>query len=221
MDLSLKVLEVCKNKFGKGNFYGFDFDNKDLLVNTSEEEFRKTFEALADNKLIENTDEGVHFTELAHHFFNMMINPEQVVIINNHVSNMVTRVYFRNTYYLYIMENKEDESIKLELMPMLDQVVGAFVYALNLKDKTTDQQNENDFEIEGKSWKEDREVVSELIINGKYLPEKVFYQISLTKGDNNKKEEREEELSNLVNEITYWLLNSISDQYKREENKPD
>lgn len=221
MDLSLKVMELCKNKFGKGDFYGFDFDSNDLLGSMSEEEFQEVFDVLAGNELIEITDEGVHFTALAHHFFNMMINPEQVVIITNHVSDMITRVYFRNTYYLYILENKADKSVRLDLMPMLDQVVGAFVSALHLEAKNAKNQNENDFEVEGKSWTMDRNLVSELAITGKYLPEKVSYQISLTKGENNKKEEREEELSNLVNDITYWLLNAISDQYKRKENKLD
>jgi len=221
MDLTLKVMELCKNKFGKGNFYGFDFGNNDLSVSLSQEELQTVFDALVENELVDNSDEGVHFTPLAHHIFNMMVNPEQVVIITNHVSNMITRIYFRNTYYLYVMENKEDESVKLELLPMLDQVVGAFVYALNLENKKTNEQYINDFEIEGKSWKENREIASELAICGNYQLEKVIYQISLTKGNKNKKEEREEELSNLINSITYWLFNAVSDQYKGEENKSE
>ena len=213
MRLSLRAIQLCQMKFGKGRFYGFEQMDEADLEHISEEDAKQDFNELIQNGIIDTSNDSIHISALGQHIFNMMLEPEQYIILDNKASNVCIRVYIRNTYYLCIIENKKvktdydyDRYI-LELLPTLELVIGAFTYALQDNDV---KQTQQDIRIEGKAWKKDRKNCSEIEICGKYENEKIYGQIVEQKEDaENRKSEFESEISELINQLTVWMFGNI------------
>lgn len=215
MRLSLKTIEICRRKYGKGDFYGFDQMNEFLLEDLVQEDVESDFEELLQNGILEVSEDEIHFNALGHHIFNMMITPEQYIVIENGAKKMSIRIYVRNAYYLCVIEDQnirdydDYNKYKVKLLPDLNLVVGAFVHGLNVNGTST--MENNDISIRGKAWNKGREVHAEMEINGYYDQETVCYQRKeIENGLTKCQEEAESDVSELVNALTKWLFDKIA-----------
>lgn len=220
MRLSLRALELCCTKFGKGSFYGFEQTGESALNGITEEDAAKDFDELLQNGIISVMGDDIHISALGHHIFNMMITPEQCIILDNETIGICVRIYIRNAYYLCVMENKNIESTDsydryiFDLLPRLDMIVGAFVYILH-NTKNSEKQN---VRIIGKAWDEERNVISE------FTAEDVICQSGTaccnideeSNGTKKETEKFEDEVSALINKLTMWMFGNISAIYEKE-----
>ena len=229
MKLSLRAIELCRRKWGKGLFYGFENIDKSILESVSKEKVREDFDVLTQNGIIDFCDGEIHISALGHHIFNMMHEPEQYITLSNEVNGICVRVYIRDAYYLCVIADKtikeddEDGRYIIKLLPKLDFVIGSFVHALYCEEKRTlergdmRKETKQDIQIEGKSWNKNGEVISEIMILGNYQLDGVYWKsIEKFEGYEYKKEEFEGEISQLVNEVTKWLFQKISIVNKKE-----
>ena len=221
MRLSWKTLELCKVKFGKGNFYGFEKIADDIVDNISEEELGQAFSELTENEFLNQENAHIHFSALGQHIFNMMLEPEQYIMVENKVDDMRARLYIRDTYYLCVMNDAslspdgKTESYIIELLPYLDLVVGSFVHTLNHSEggmPARESEDVSDICIVGKSWDKNREEVSQITVAGNYCEEGICCQISEWNQDK-KVVQRDVvgENCELINWLTSWLFKQISE----------
>lgn len=223
MKLSLKAIELCRMKYDKGIFCGFEWVDNSILCNISEAESRLYFDELLQNKIIDFSDDNMHISALGQHIFNMMLKPEQYIILDNIVEGKCVRIYIRNAYYLCIIEDrtlKSDDgynSYTFKLLPRFEFVVGSFVYALHHNEKNLsvrindDKQAEQDIKIVGRAWNKNREFLSEISMYANYYEENIHCQmVKEVEGLERKLDEFENETSELINKLTIWVLKQIS-----------
>lgn len=222
MRLSLRAIELCRIKFGKGVFVGFESIDESILSGISEVDARRDFDELTQNGIIDFIDDDIHISALGQHIFNMMLEPEQYIMLDNTADNICARIYIRNTYYLCVLEDKKVKSNDVydryifELLPRLDLLVGSFAYVLHRNKKHMsvadgNRQVEQDIRIVGKAWNKDRKIISEIMICGKYHMDAIQYQmVEQIDGVETKVKELESETSELVNKLTKWMFEKIS-----------
>ena len=140
MKLSLNAIEICKNKFGKGELRGFDLSGGADKNEMSRSAAYAVFDELDEAGMLVMADGELHISALGQHILNMMLTPELFLVLDSGLKEVCVRVYIRDAYYLCVLENKaitsdtNAERFTLELVPGFEQVVGAFVYALYKKD---------------------------------------------------------------------------------------
>lgn len=216
MQLSLKTIELCRRKLGEKILCGFEQYTDLVKQEISVEDGEKAFNELVENELINLSEENIRLNALGQHILNMMANPDQFIMIENMSSNIIVRIYIRNVYYLSVVERvgaqtDDDESkISVNLLPTFNQVVGAFAFSLSLENEAGISNNDRgyDFHITGKAWDEDRNVISDYSINGNYENENIRYQ---TVTDNKPGTETESDVSTLINYLTTWMFDRISE----------
>lgn len=215
MRLSLKAIELCRTKLGKGAFCGFEQKEDAVSDTLSQEELSRDFDELTQNGIIDITDGNIHFSALGQHIFNMMLLPEQYIMLYNAADNKCVRIYIRNTYYLCVIEEKNEKLI-FKLLPKLDLVVGAFVHALHRKDNHVPFEKDNnhigkDLLITGKAWNKERNEISIITIQGNYENGAIHYQmVEEAGGVVSTAGNFETETSELVNMLTKWMFDKIS-----------
>lgn len=225
MLLSLKTLELCRTILGKDRFWGFE-EIKEMDMNSVTEEMAESmYDELNESELLEEYGEAVQINALGQHIFSMMAEPEQFIKIENALDGICVRLYFRNTYYLCVFEEERfktkdgHRAYKIELLPLLDHVVGAFVYALHRGEKTLPDQSvisekmRQDIKVMGKAWSGEGEEFSRLHITGRYQKENICCQIHT--GDYTEGQQVEWDTSTLVNTITKWLFSGFSESMKK------
>ncbi len=222
MRLSLKAIELCRTKFGKGEFCGFEQNEESVIDPMLQEVTSRDFDELTQNGIIDITDDNIHISALGQHIFYMMLEPEQYIMLDNEADNKRVRIYIRNTYYLCVIEDKKVKSKDeynryiFKLLPKLDLVVGAFVHALHRKDNYASLKNDNDnikqdISIIGKAWNTERNEISQITIQGNYENGAIHYQmIEEIEGVESKPKNFETETSELVNMLTKWTFDKIS-----------
>ena len=193
MRLSYDALEICRKKYNKGSFWDINDPAIDTDDDMSPKEGVHIFDELWKNELIDTTGGDIHISALGHHILQMLIYPEIYIRIDNKVMNSRTRIYFRNTYYLLVLENSagSGEAI-VELLPDLKYVVGAFAYAVNTDDAMSPSEssdrnkNDDNIKVYGDRLNKDRQVLSRLEIT-------------------------ESDQVSLVNSITGWILQQLKE----------
>lgn len=229
MELSSKAIELCRKKMRKGTFCGFEQMSEATLEHISEEEASKVFDELRESGVIDLVDGNIHISALGQHIFHMMLQPDQYIMIDNLVEDICARIYIRNTYYLCVMRDSkvaaesEYEGYRVDLLPTLEPVIGAFVYAMyGMESQAPSVINKEkkagmDIRIVGKAWDKERNIISEIEIEGKYHRENICYQkIEMQEGLRCEQEESECEPHELVNTLTKWMFVEIS---KRDEGR--
>lgn len=220
MRLSLRALEMCRVKYGKGIFCGMEPMEESYFNDMTEADAGKDYDELIQNGMIENATGDIRISALGQHILGMLVAPEQYIMLNNVADSVCVRVYIKNTYYLCVMEEKETEDSDecsryiVELLPTLELVVGAFLHAIHREEATSQLQastGRNILEIEGKAWSKNREINAELAISGEYVGEGMRCQMLKPV-----KEEFDCELYRLINKITEWVLKNIAETYESE-----
>ncbi|MBR3524723.1 MAG: hypothetical protein IKO11_02655 [Lachnospiraceae bacterium] len=210
MKLSREDIEICRFKCRKSTLIGFE--KRDAFPSgITEEEADAVFDRLTGNSLIEVYEENIRLSAFGHFLINTMSEPEQFVMLENESNGTVTRIYFRNAFYLWVFEHKKKDGtteLVLELLPDLKMVVGALVTALRRRE--TDKENRK-IRITGKAWNREGELASDLMINGKLEKERTQYQIEIA-ADSGEVTEQETEICDLVNLITMWVFGRISER---------
>lgn len=196
MNLSQRAIALCRMKYGKGELLGFENVNYDILNNLTEEDEEAVIRELAEAELLESTDEIIHLGALAHHMLNMMIEPEQLIRIDNDKDDVAVSVYIRNTFYLCVIDNKklthtgDPQKYTIELLPRVDLIVGAFTYALG-KDNENDPKSDcRGLKIAGTAWDKDRNITAEISLTGE--------------------EDDFSDISSVINTITMWMLDNLA-----------
>lgn len=223
MKLSFNAIQICKNKYGCGELYGIENNNFSTSRYESPEDTANVFEELTQSDLIDLQNETVQISFLGQHILNMMINPEIFFMIDNNWLSVNVRIYIKNAFYLCVVENKlitsetDSERFIIELLPGFDQVIGAFVYSLYNKDTENSEEIElydsnynpdleSDFRITGLSNN------SELRICGNIKSNSICYQITeTTNKDSAETTIAETDLSSLVNKLSGWMFNKLSE----------
>lgn len=196
MKISENALQLCNVKFGKGMFYGFEYMDAQVLEELAEEEANKIFEELLQNNLIDFKEGNVHISALGQHICNMLYEPEQYIYLENTENHRIIKIYIRNTYYLSVIEEthteRKEKEYQFELLPQLELVTSAFVYALYQQGKKNDNAG---IQVRGIAWDKDRNCVSELDIT---------------------RQPASEELPVIINQVTNWMLQNMEKRYKEE-----
>ena len=112
MKLSLRTIELCRMKFGKGIFKGFELNPVYNISSLSEEDVQKDFDILLNNEILEVNDR-VQIIALGQHIFNMMVAPEQFIYIDNEIKKIHTRVYLKIAFYLCVIEDKKISVLRI------------------------------------------------------------------------------------------------------------
>lgn len=192
MKLSGNALQLCNMKFGKGVFYGFEKINVFEAGILSEKEAREVFDELLENGLIDLSTEDVHISALGQHICNMLCEPEQYIYLENKNNRKSVKIYIRNTYYLSIIEDLdsgEKRKYQMELLPRLELVTSAFVYALYQKENTKDKA---DIKVMGWAWNRNRKCVSEILIVEQIISD---------------------EIPERINRLTNWMIQNLANRY--------
>jgi hypothetical protein len=231
MKLSLRELEICKNRCGKDNLQGFEVTEDNILDPdiVSKESLKKDIEELLNEQILERSADMIRISALGRHIMNLMEKPEQFVMIENNISGSRIRVYLGNTYYLYLAEDRKilsedsNDRFLLEYLPDLKLVVGAFVNAIHIPVKdvmaSADKgEGKNHVKITGISVGEDGTEDSGIIINADYADdEHMEYEITdLRTGAADKKKTH---ISEMINTLTGWMFNRLSETMERKERK--
>jgi len=219
MRLSLRALEICRVKYGKGIFCGMELVEESYFDELAEADIRKDYDILLQNEMIENATGTIRISALGQHILGMLVAPEQYIMINNVADSVCVRVYIKNAYYLCVLEDKKVEAYDeydryiVELLPNLDLVVGSFVHAIHREEAASlmVDDGQNPLEIVGKAWNKDGEVCSEITISGEYFEEGIHCQMLKPV-----KEEFDCESYRLINKITEWVLKNIAATYESE-----
>ena len=208
MKLTIEEIEICRRKCGKGSLMGFEKTGS-LDRELSEEEADRVFDRLAENGLIEIFEDSIRLSAFGHFLISIMSEPEQFIMLENPTNGTITRLYLRNAYYLCVIEYKNAgrDRLILELLPDLKQVVGSFVFALQ-KDGKTEKKEE--LRVTARSWNKEGAPVGDLMILGGYEDNRIRYQMTDTVEDPGN-EKQEEEIYEVVNRITAWLLGRIAE----------
>lgn len=221
MKLSARAFELCRIKMGKREVCGFE--QLDDTVPDSLSEAEKILDELFQNEMLDTVNGDIHISALGQHFLHMMCEPEQYIMIDNTIDERCIRIYLRNTYYLCVLEDnkmnserKESEYI-LELLPTFDLVVGAVAYGLHRDNNSVLIKQEKQkccsdvhFRIICKAWNEDREVYKEMDMYGTYVGNYINYRIDKDM------EEYKSDVCVMINKVTGWMLDEISEKYKNE-----
>ncbi len=212
MELSVNTIEILNARYGKGKLFGFE-NNTGSAETLSKEEAERIYDELAGNELIDLSEEGVHISALGHHILDMMISPEQFIVIDNKALQLDMKLYFRNTYYLSVLENKvRPGRLTVDLLPGLKEVVSAFVFAVYRdKDaaKKTEDEHRDDFDIRAAagSWNSGRVLTNAIDIKGNYTDNGIRYILTEKNAtDRGESEESECRVSEFVNTLTEWLF---------------
>lgn len=223
MKLSFNAIQICKNKYGRGDLYGIENNNFSTSKYESPEDTANVFEELIQSDMIDLQNETVQISALGQHILNMMIRPEIFFMIDNNWLSVNVRIYIKNAFYLCVVENKlitsetDSERFIIELLPGFDQVIGAFVYALynkstdnsediELYDSNSNPDIESDFRITGLSNN------SELRMCGNIKGNTICYQITETTDEDFAETTiAETDLSSLVNKLSGWMFNKLSE----------
>lgn len=223
--LSFKTIALCRRKYGKGEFYGFEDVEESILDNLSEEELSQDVDELMRNEMIAGSGDDINFSPLARYIFRMMTEPEQFIMLRNEANGKCVKIYILDAYYFGVVEDKAkneelgDDRCTLVLLPLLDNIIQSFSYALYLEeDGAIGGGRENpDFHVIGKSWNKDRKLISDLAIRGNYLPGKVRYEmLEHVAAPTGQAEEFESDTRGLINRITAWMFEQIAAMYESE-----
>ncbi len=214
-DLSLAL---CMKKCNINRLYGFDKGFSSLTDEINEDNAEMVMEEMEKSGLMTLSKEEICINALGQFVINIMSNPDQMLYFVNKCRRV--RVYFKNTYYLYIIENKGKKGYLIDFLPDLKHVVGSFIYAMDLDE--TDQKNtgngneesgeDNDFEVFGVSWNENRDPASKIEIYGVIDGKSIDYEILKKKNGLEKREKRKkEDVCSVINEVTEWLFKELPD----------
>lgn len=230
MNLSFMAIEICREKFGKGELCGFEQSKKPDIDSISEEDAVRVFDELLQSEMVTLDNDDIHISALGHHIMNMMIEPEVLIMLENLCLHLQINIYIRNAYYLCVVEEKHTEAdgesgrLSVDLLPGFKQVIGAFVYALYREDKMESQENfdikrpEHDIRIIGRAWDKDRRISSEMTVYGNYHNNSIrCHLVEEMDGMEHKVEDVEYEVSVLVNRLTSWMFDKVSVIVAREE----
>ena len=231
MELSLAAINLCASKFGKGKPCGFETTEERTTETMSEAETERIFDELVQNEMIVLSEDGIHISALGQHILNMMISPDQFIVLDNEILQVNVKIYIKNTYYLCAVEDKaasianQSSIITIELLPGLREVVSSFAYALYLENENESSADEReewqiDYDIcaIAKAWDRDRIPTSEIVMTGEYNDASLRYQVveehggirSVSDGLNC-------EVSDFVNFLTKWMFARLSETMEREE----
>lgn len=213
MKLSLSTIALCRMKYGKGLFYGFEQLKENIFDELSEVEMRKDFEQLTKEGMIGLYSDDIHITALGQHIFNMMLEPEQYILLKNEINEICIRMYIRNVYYLCVIQDsklKKEEEYILKLLPRLELVSGSFTYVLYPNEKENvipDKFDSENIVILRKTWDKNRKISSEIKILGRYCKEGIFYRIM----KNGEESVKKSEISDLINVLVKWTFKPIQE----------
>lgn len=230
MKLSLRELEICKNRCGKDKLQGFEEvdDNTPDLDSISNEELEKDVRELLRNELMEASADSIVMSALGWHVMNLMEKPEQFIMIENNVSGLCERLYISNTYYLYLAENRKIEAkdsndrFILEYLPDLKMVVGSFVSSIRIPQKDL---NEISYEgaktaisITGRSWNDNGEEDPGIDITADYAGDECM-EYDVLDPHTGVSEKKKSHMSEMINFITKWLFERLSETMQRKEKR--
>ena len=213
MELSFSTLAMCADKYGKGTLYGFDGAD---VGTVSESNAKRAYDELVRSEMIDVSGDSVYINAFGQHILNMMIEPEIFIMLDNDFLGINVRVYVRNAYYLCAVEKKDGsaENLVMELLPNLKDVVSSFVYALYREsaEVASNAQESGSIRIVAKAWDEHRNPTSDMETYAEYCHENIRYHSVETLGDQAKEtDESECEVSSLVNRLTKWMFDRISE----------
>ena len=210
MKLSVTAMELCADKFGKGKLYGFD--HKSSAETITQEEAAHIYDELVQSEMIVISEEGVHISALGQHILHMMITPEQYIMLENKVLDLNMKLYFKDAYYLCLLENKAGSGkFTVDLLPGLKEVVSAFVFALYREDQSPAEQKD-DIHVTARAWNKDRISVSEMEIHGSYLDGNIRYSLNeISKTSSEETNGLMCPVSEFVNNLTKWLFARLSE----------
>jgi len=192
MNLSWRAMTLCAQRTGIGPLCGFEETDGAAADGLTQEEAEQVLGGLMDSGMMDLSGDEVRVSDLGYHLLHMMNTPEICVRLEREDGDRRVRFYERNTYYLCVIEDLREtsadsyERFRLELLPKLELVVGAFAYAL--------QSGEGEIRISGQAWNRERECVSE-------------YRVTEPAGA---------DVSEAVNRLTAWMLTQIGEGYRRE-----
>ena len=155
MNLSWRALTLCGQRTGIGALRGVEGMPEAALEDLTPEEAEEVFDGLTDSEMMDFSGEEPRVSDLGYHLLHMMNTPEIYVRLEREDGDRRVRFYERNTYYLCVIEDLQETSVdsyerfRLELLPKLELVVGAFVYAL--------QSGEGEIRITGEAWDKEGE----------------------------------------------------------------
>ncbi len=236
MKLSPEAIIACSEKYGKGPLCGFSGSIGADVGALPEEDQQRICDELAENELIDLSGEEIHISALGHHILNMMIFPEVFVMVENRVLNVNVRIYIRNAYYLLVLDRRNgteaapESKIIIELLPTLKGVVSAFVYALyRSKEKKaetrgrtphvgTDGEPDHDITITEKAWNKERVLYSDVVWYAGYEGEEIrCHEVKDLTGGKKVEAGMKYPVSDLVNAVTRWVFDRLSDTMREEE----
>ncbi len=226
MKLSLRAIEICKQKCGKSALIGFDNLETSLIDEISEKDAVSDFNELLKAGLVMLSGEEVQMSPLGWHIVKMLHKPEQYIEITNTINKICVRFYHKNTYYLCSIEDLSIAAVDnydrfhLELLPDLNLVVGAFSYALYPENDTLtaiDYQDESDSVIiKAKAWDEVGKLSSIIELTGQYEEEGISFK-SLDDSNSIVEDIKTATISSVINKMTDWLLKCISENLREED----
>ena len=205
MELSVKTIEILTAKYGKGQLCGFE--NSTAPETFSEGEAEQAYDELTGNELIDLSEEGAHISALGHHILNMMREPEQFIRIDNDALQLDMKLYFRDAYYLCVLENKKEPGrLTVDLLPGLKQVVSAFVYALYADKEQAAGLDEGSVRVTCQSWDSSRTPAAEMKTDGVYHNGKILYRSEAVSEGRKESGKTESTVPDFVNGLTEWLF---------------
>lgn len=230
MEISLGAIEICAEKYGVNKPVGFEKCGNISKNTIGEEELKRIFGELTKNELLDSSGDGIGISLFGKHIMNMMTEPEMYVQVENNMLQINVKVYFKDVYYLCIVENMKDQDshfskkIQIVLLPDLKGVVSSFAYALYCENaypvgEKNYQRDIHDIYIVAKAWEKDRNLISDVLIEGDYYNSNIQYKLiekASLQEENNRTDECE--ISDFVNLLTEWILAQLLLLISNEEN---
>lgn len=221
MRFSLNAMELCKNKLGRKHICGLDESAGMDWDTISEQILERNYKELLQNEILDVESEQMRINALGQFIFRMMEEPEQYIEINNPEESICIRVFIYDIYYLCMIENTrvtngdDFNRFQIELLPNLELVVGAFTYGL----KQESNKNRNDmgktprkrFTVRAVYYNQSHCLAKEMRLNGSLGENDAEYDVFISSEKENKvREHREAEVSELINELTIWMLQNFA-----------
>lgn len=236
MELSLEAIDIISKKYGKGPLYGFNESIEGITDDLEVETTQRIYHELLENELVTMLEGAIHISALGHHILNMMIFPEIFVMLENRIQKVNIKIYFKNAYYLCILERNNvtnpatERKIRIELLPGIKEVVSAFAYALYQNPETEPKKNkqeryinnvqESDYDIFVKenAWDITRNTTSDIVMYGIYENDDIHYRATeYLEDENTSTYESQCAVSEFINNLTLWVFDRLSEVMKEEE----
>ncbi len=218
MHLSREALELCAKKYDRGRLKGFGF-KEEMSFEQGTEVLKKIFKELLAEDMITEDKDYFRISPFGESILNMVISPDIYIEIQSHVRKENFQLYIRGTYYLMILEDKEDvrESIsgytpiKMFLLPTLREMVSAFTHMLHYKGEQTRQYEiptlmENDILVCAKAFGEPDNYKE---FYGNYRGETIVLKDATFSGGGKDVLGEERNVVEFINCLTKWTFDNL------------